>query len=117
MKIFAEDIELIKIHEWVKNKTTLPFIHCANERTCTPQYGSILKKKGQRAGVSDIFIPRATKGYHGAWIELKVGNNKPSVLQQQFLDDMTKEGYFSACVWGSEAAINVIKELYSIQDL
>lgn len=117
MKVCAEDIELIKIHEWVKNRTTLPFIHCANERSCTPQYGAILKKKGQRAGVSDILIPRAAKGFHGAWIELKVGKNKPSLLQQQFLDDMTKEGYFAACVWGSEAAIAMIRELYDIHDL
>jgi len=112
MKFGKESIEQIKVFEWVKNNTNLPFMHIANERSCTPQQGSILKRMGVRAGVSDIFIPRASKGHHGCFIELKVGANKPTDLQKLFLEEMTNEGYFAACVWGSDAAIEVIKCLY-----
>ena len=67
----SEDIEQIKVVEWLKNRTDLPFFAICNQRNTTPQYGSLLKRMGLRAGVSDLCIPRATKDYHGAFIELK----------------------------------------------
>lgn len=112
--IKKEDIEQIKVCEWLKNKTDLPFFAIANQRECTPQYGALLKRMGVKAGVSDLCIPRATKEHHGAFIELKTLNGKLSPNQQAFLDDMIKENYFAVCCWGAEAAIEVIKKLYSI---
>lgn len=109
-----EDVEQIKVCEWLKNKTDLPYFAIANQRTCTPQYGSLLKRMGLRAGVSDLFIPRATKDYHGTFIELKTKVGKVAPNQQKFIDDMIKENYFAVCCWGADAAIEVIKKIYSI---
>lgn len=113
--IKGEDIEQIKVVEWLKNKTDLPFFSIANQRTCSPQYGALLKRMGVRAGVSDLMITRATSQFHGAFIELKTLTGKLSPHQTKFLDDMTKEGYFAMCCWSAQAAIKVIQELYDIK--
>ena len=112
--IKKEDIEQIKLVEWLKNKTDLPFFSIANQRTCSSQYGSLLKRMGVRAGVSDLMIPRATKHYHGTFIELKTDSGRLADNQKKFIEDMLKEGYFAACCFGSNAAIHIIKTLYSI---
>ena len=113
MKLNPETIEQIKVHEWVKQKTDLPFIHIPNEAKRTITLGNILKRMGMRAGVSDIFIPRASKGYHGLWIELKVGSNQPTENQIQFIEDMHKEGYQAMTCWGADSAIRVIRDFYN----
>ncbi len=111
----AESIEQIKVAEWIKQCTNLPFMHIANERRTTPQHGAILKRMGVRAGVSDIFIPRANKTCHGLWIELKVGKNKPSPSQLEFINEMLTEGYGAFVAYGAEEAILIIKSFYNIK--
>lgn len=113
--IKPEDIEQIKVVEWLKNRTDLPFFAICNQRNCTPQYGALLKRMGLRAGVSDLMIPRAAKHYYGAFIELKTAKGKLSPHQVVFLEDMMKEGYFAICCWTAEAAITAIKTLYELE--
>lgn len=105
----------ITVIDWLKLATDLPYIHTANERRCSPQQGAMLKRMGVRAGVSDIFIPRATELFHGAWIELKVGRNKPTPAQLQFMGDMIAEGYYAACAYDADECILMIKTLYNIK--
>ena len=114
MAIGKESIEQVKVVNWIRQCTTLPVIHVANERTCSPQYGALLKRMGVTPGVSDLFIPRAIKGYHGAWIELKTKTGKLSISQMDFLAKMNAEGYFAHCCYGSVDAIGVIANLYEI---
>jgi hypothetical protein len=114
MKIGQEDIEQIKVCDWVKQCTDLPFIHAANERKCSPQQGALLKRKGVLAGVADIFIPRATKRHHGLFIELKTLKGKPSPAQIKFLDSMNAENYFGLVCYGAEEAIETIKTFYDL---
>lgn len=109
-----EGAHQIVVHEWVKNNTTLPFIHIANERRCSPQRGSLLRKMGVKAGVSDIFIPRANDIYHGLWIELKDVGGRLSTAQSNFIQQMLDEGYFAEVAYGSSAAIQIIKIFYDI---
>ncbi len=109
-----EDVEQIKICDWVKQCTNLPFIHTANERRCSPQQGALLKRKGVLAGVSDIFIPRAHGNYYGTFLELKTLKGKPTPNQIKFIDEMNAEGYFSMVVYGAEEAIETIKTLYNL---
>ena len=68
------------------------------------------KKQGVKAGVSDIFLPLPRGGYHGLFIELKVGKNRPTMNQLDFLADMEKEGYQCAICYGSDEAIKKINE-------
>jgi hypothetical protein len=114
MKVGPEDIEQIKVCEFVKQCTDLPFIHTANERRCSPQQGAFLKRKGVLAGVADIFIPRAHGKYHGLFIELKTLKGKPTPAQIKFLDNMNKEKYFALVCYGAEETIETIKTFYNL---
>lgn len=110
----AEDIEVIKIREWVIQNTDLPFMHIANERKASPQYGAFLKRMGVLAGVHDIFIMRSNHYYKGLWVEVKVGTGKPTPAQLKFADDVLNEGYFAHFVWGADEGIEAIKAFYDI---
>lgn len=70
-----------------------------------------LIKEGLKAGVSDLFAPFARNRYHGLFIEMKWGSNKPTESQDQFLKDMAQAGYYSCVCWGADAAIKML-ELY-----
>jgi len=85
------------------------FHHFANERRCSPQEGRMLKRMAVKRGIADFFLALPLNGKAGLWIELKVGKNKPSKEQQAFLDRKAQRGYAVACVWGSDAAREVIK--------
>lgn len=115
MILKPETIAQIQVYEWVKQKTDLPFLHIANEGKRSVSNGRILKRMGMRSGVSDIFIPRASRGYHGLWIELKTGGTKPTREQIQFLDDMIREGYEARLIYEAQSAIDFIAHFYSIK--
>lgn len=52
-----------------------------------------LKAEGVKAGVPDVFLPVARMGYHGFYIEMKVGKNKTSIEQDVWLTALKAEGY------------------------
>lgn len=68
-----------------------------------------LKRQGVKAGVPDLFLPAARMGYHGLYVELKVGRNKPTELQLQWQRDLTEQGYLSVICYGWEQAALAIK--------
>ncbi len=116
MAASQEDIEQIKVVEFVKQCTDLPVIHIANQRQTSPQHGAMLKRMGVRAGVSDMFFPRSNPSgdKKGLWVELKTLKGKPSQLQEQFLSDMIGEGYTGKFAYGAEHAIDIIRKFYQI---
>lgn len=83
-------------------------MHFANEGKRSVGYGKLLKDLGLRPGVSDLFIAMARHGYHGAWIELKTPIGTLTKVQQEFLDDMKEQGYFTAVCRSIEDAMKVI---------
>ena len=115
MKIGNEAIEQIKVIEWLKNCTKLPYIHIANERKTSIQNGSLLRRMGVRKGCSDIFIPRAYGEFHGLFIELKAGKNKATPSQLEFLAEMIAEGYGGFVATGAEECILIIKTFYNLK--
>lgn len=52
-----------------------------------------LKREGVRAGVPDIFLPVARGGYHGLFVEMKHGRNKPTPEQDTYLRFLASQGY------------------------
>lgn len=52
-----------------------------------------LKAEGVRRGIPDLFLAVASRGYHGLWIELKVGKNRESVEQMDWKVNLTDNGY------------------------
>lgn len=113
-----EEIEQCKLFDWIRTKPELEraAFHIANERQCSVQRGRILKRMGVRPGVSDIFIGIARGKYHGLFIELKYGSNKPTALQERFMLDMSAQGYYCVWVQGFEAAKMVIENYLLLHD-
>lgn len=58
-----------------------------------------MKAMGVKAGVYDLFIPVPRAGYHGLWIENKVGKNGLSDAQEIFGERMRFRGYAVKEVW------------------
>lgn len=108
-KIALEDIELIKIMDFCRYHKLDDFIwHCANERTCSPQAGALLKRKGVLAGVSDLIVMRPMQGFPGLFIELKVAGGKLSPAQTKFLKTMESNGYMARVCWSAQEAIDLL---------
>lgn len=67
-----------------------------------------LKKQGVKAGVPDLFLPVAKKGYYGLFIEMKVKNNKPTENQKKWLSKFTEQGYLTKVCYSFEEAQKTI---------
>ena len=68
-----------------------------------------LKKEGVKAGVPDIVLPVPRGAYHGLYIELKVGRNKTSLKQKEWISMLKEQGYFVEVCYGWIAAKEVIE--------
>lgn len=75
-----------------------------------------LKAEGVLAGVSDISLPVPSGGYHGLYIELKVGNNGPRQAQLDFLTSVQAQGYYACICYGWRAAHKVILDYLNDPD-
>lgn len=64
-----------------------------------------LKAEGVRSGVPDIFLPLPSRGYHGCFLEMKVGYNKPTENQEQWMEALTAAGYYCIVCWSAEEAL------------
>jgi len=68
-----------------------------------------LKAEGLRPGVSDLMLPHASCGFHGLFIEMKYGKNKPTDTQARFIIDVRKESYAALVCYGADEAIEALK--------
>lgn len=75
-----------------------------------------LKREGVKSGVSDMFLPVATKGFNGLWLELKVGKNKATKHQMLWLNNMVEQGYMAVVCVGAAAAIQTICDYLEIDN-
>lgn len=67
-----------------------------------------LKKQGVRAGVPDLCLPVARGEYHGLYVEMKYGENKPTQKQKEWLEKLTKQGYKTAVAYSCDAAEDIL---------
>lgn len=67
-----------------------------------------LKAEGVKAGVPDVVLPVARLGYHGFYLELKVGKNKTSAEQNAWLTALRAEGYLVDVSYGWQEAAHKI---------
>lgn len=113
MRLNEEQLHHTLIVNWFHTKYPSladDFHHFANERKCSYQQGALLKRMGVKRGVADFFLAYPNKGTAGLWIELKVGKNKPTPEQVDFLKRKASRGYAAACVWGKEAVKAIIRD-------
>lgn len=105
-----EAAEQIKLFRWVDmvSKNYYPELrllyHVPNGGSRNELEAVNLKKQGVRAGVPDLCLPVARGGYHGLYIEMKAGKNKPTEKQLEWIEALRDEGYAVSICWGFEAA-------------
>lgn len=107
----AEQADHINIVNWFNYQfpeLAPDFHHFANERRCSVQQGRLLKRMGVKKGVADFFLAFPMNHKGGLWIELKVGKNKPSKEQLEFLERKVARGYEAHVTWGFEGAKELI---------
>lgn len=68
-----------------------------------------LKRQGVKAGVPDLFLPVARGNYHGLFIEMKYGKNKPTAAQRKWSTALNEQGYLAVVCYGFEAARRAIE--------
>lgn len=69
-----------------------------------------LQQQGVKAGVPDICLPVPSGAYHGLYIEMKVGRNKPSPAQTAWLAALEAVGNKAVVCYGWQQAAETIKE-------
>lgn len=91
--------------------------HIPNGGTRNKIEAGFLKAQGVRAGVPDVLLPVGRWGKHGLFIELKVGKNKPSVHQQNWIKALSTMGYaVVVCYHWRTASEYIIQYLEGCKD-
>ena len=113
-------IEWAAWHE--KKWPCLKFLYaCPNEGKHKVQYRVHQKAMGVKSGVPDLFLPYPiarppekreygwVEPFHGLYIEMKAGKNKPTKNQQDWIKYLSEAGYRVEVCWSCDEAIAVIK--------
>ena len=66
------------------------------------------KKTGYKKGFPDLFIYESRGGFHGLAIELKVGYNKPTAEQLEWVHKLTLNGYLATICRNLDETIGII---------
>lgn len=108
----SEITEQIKLFNWAKSiRDFVPELkllhHIPNEGKRTN--GALLKAAGMTAGVPDLSLPVARRGYHGLYIEMKFGDNKPTKMQKEFMGELKRQGYKTCVAYSADEARSEIR--------
>lgn len=87
----------------------VPVYHIPNGGARNPKEAYFLKLAGVRAGVPDLCVPVPRGAYHGLYIELKVGKNRPTEAQKNWIERLRFYGYRAVVCYGATEAIAEIK--------
>jgi VRR-NUC domain len=75
-----------------------------------------LKAEGVRAGVADLCLPAARRGYHGLYIEMKSEEGVATKEQKAFLRGVLEEGYCAVIAEGVDLAREALEWYIGIND-
>ncbi|WP_080056843.1 VRR-NUC domain-containing protein [Spirosoma aerolatum] len=102
----------------IPNGAKLPFKNVKNRKT-----GKIsrycpeamkLKAEGLRPGVPDLCLPVPKGRYHGLYVEMKYGDNKPTPEQNYWMQRLTKLGYCCRVCYSRSEAKHIFKTYLSL---
>ena len=83
--------------------------HIKNETRGGAAQVVIDKKQGVKKGVPDLCLPVARGGYHGLYIEMKFGGNKPTENQLAWILGLKRNGYAVMVCYGAKEAQDAIR--------
>ena len=67
-----------------------------------------LKQQGVKAGVPDLCLPVARGKWHGLYIEMKVGDNRPTENQENWIHQLREQGYVAEVCYGFRQAAEIL---------
>ncbi len=111
----SEELEQETVFAWAEYQVNahpeLRFMyHIANEGKRSRMAGGRLRAVGMKRGVPDICLPAPKGIYHGLYVEMKFGKNKPTKEQQDYLIFLNSQGYFVKVCYSADEAIKTIAE-------
>ncbi len=117
----SETTEQIKLFTWAGQQAEyIPELalmyHVPNEGKRKQATGEIMKAAGMKAGVPDICLPVARKGYNALYIEMKFGKNTPSKKQREYMADLREAGNMVQVAYSAEQAREIIRHYLSRAD-
>ena len=115
----GETTEQIRLFDWAKrHERFIPELkllhHIPNEGIRTN--GPVLKAAGLKAGVPDVSLPVARRGFNGLYIEMKYGKNKPTKEQEEVMAQLVEQGYKVCVCYSFEDAREVIRHYLAKSD-
>lgn len=114
----SEAMEQAALFQWASYYPELDWMYAVpNGGSRHPYEAANLKRQGVKSGVSDVVLPLPKGKYHGAYIEMKVGRNKPSEHQKEFLRWVNGHGYCGAVCYGFDDARKFITSYMKGEDL
>ena len=94
---------------WLRKNNVL-FYHVPNGGRRDYLEAAKFKRLGVSAGVPDLCLPLARKGYHGLYIELKrQKGGVVSVEQQEWVDWLNDNGFYARVAKGFEEAKMILR--------
>lgn len=110
-----EGAEQIKLFRWIdfaagKHPELRLLFHVPNGGSRNKAEAANLKRQGVRPGVPDLCFPVARGKYHGLYIELKAGKNKPTEHQREWIAELRAQQYAVAVCYGWEEAAGILEK-------
>jgi hypothetical protein len=117
LKISEDDLQ-ISCFEWIElMRASHPIlewiIHVPNGGKRPRGAAGKLKAMGVKPGVLDILLPLPYNGWSGLAIELKVGSNKTTEQQDDWLAVLQASGYYTAVCYTLEAFMGHVSRFLS----
>jgi hypothetical protein len=98
----------------IPNGAKLPFKNITSKKTGKTvrvcKEAQRLKAEGLRSGVPDLMLPVPKGRFHGLFIEMKYGNNKPTPDQVYWLNRLMRLGYCCKVCYSREEAVDAIEK-------
>lgn len=115
-----EAIEQTALFRWVAfARATMPELdmlyHIPNGGSRNRKEAYHLKQQGVRPGIPDLCLPVARGKFHGLYIELKYGKNKPTDYQREWIEKLQRQGYATAVCYGWMQAKECLEKYLSLE--
>lgn len=79
------------------------FFHIPNGGKRNAREAARFKAEGVVPGIPDLFLAEARHGFHGLFIEMKAGKNRPTPEQADAMQMLSASGYLCAVCYTFEA--------------
>lgn len=97
-------------NEWHRHYPGLELLHAIpNGGQRSKAQAGKLRAEGVLAGVCDLFLPVARRGFHGLYIEMKSLIGTTTDNQDKFIQSVQAQGFYAECCKGADDAIGLLK--------